>query len=109
MNQGIRHAAHEGPIGLSPALEVNHSCQAAHIAPLRFAMVVTASSSLAIAKAMRREGASPPRLNQCVQAHLMDGRIHDKSRCDLNANVTATEVASFSQLAAFGLRLFIAE
>ena len=40
MNQGIRHAAHEGPIGLSPALEVNHSCQAAHIAPLRFAMVV---------------------------------------------------------------------
>ena len=42
-----------------------------------------ASSALAIAQAMRREGASPPRLNQCVQAHLMDGRIHDKSRCDL--------------------------
>ena len=83
MNQGIRHAAHEGPIGLSPALEVNHSCQAAHIAPLRIRYGCEASSALAIAQAMRREGASPPRLNQSVQAHLMDGRIHDKSRCDL--------------------------
>ena len=36
VSQRVGHAAHERPIGLSTAREVNHSCQAAHIAPPRF-------------------------------------------------------------------------